>query len=126
MASPFAAGFLTGSFLNKQYAGTRFDEKNPLGPAIQKMFGAEELHLALKEFDVKVKAEGLTLLEVAIRWLIYHSALADEDGVILGASKVAQVTETTSLAQKGPLPDAVLSLVNSLWDSVRPLRADII
>lgn len=90
------------------------------------MFGAEELHLALKEFDVKVKAEGLTLLDVAIRWLLYHSSLSDKDGVILGASKAAQVTETISLAQKGPLPDSVLPLVDSLWDAVRPIRADII
>lgn len=126
MASPFAAGFLTGSFLNNQYAGTRFDEKNPLGPAIQKMFGAEELHLALKEFDVKVKAEGLTLLEVAIRWLVYHSALTDDDGIILGASKATQVIEAVSLARKGPLPNSVQPLVNSLWDAVRPIRTDII
>ncbi|OAK96955.1 putative oxidoreductase [Phaeosphaeriaceae sp. SRC1lsM3a] len=123
---PFAAGFLTGSFLNNQYAGTRFDEKNPLGPAIQKMFGAEELHLALKEFDVKVKAEGLTLLEVAIRWLVYHSALTDDDGIILGASKATQVIEAVSLARKGPLPNSVQPLVNSLWDAVRPIRTDII
>jgi aflatoxin B1 aldehyde reductase len=65
---PLAAGFLTGKLVNKIHAGTRFDESNPLGNIIQKMFGSVELHDAMKVFDAGVRAEGLTPMEVALGW----------------------------------------------------------
>lgn len=121
-----AAGFLTGKLVNNQHEGTRFSEDNPLSKAIQRVFGSEELHQALRKFDAEVKAQGLSSLEVSIRWAAHHSALGDEDAIILGASKEAQLQETVSLIRKGPLPSLILGLVDELWVTVRETRANVL
>ncbi|KAK7188969.1 putative aldo/keto reductase [Paraphaeosphaeria sporulosa] len=38
---PLAAGFLTGKFVNNDYAGTRFDAASPVGNVMQKMFSGD-------------------------------------------------------------------------------------
>jgi aflatoxin B1 aldehyde reductase len=126
MYRAFAAGFLTGKLVNNQHAGTRFDPNHPLGDIVQKLFGAEELQQAMQEFDTGTRALGLAPMEVAIRWIFHHSSLRDQDAIILGASKTAQISETMALISKGVLPDAVLSLVEQLWDAVCVGRGDII
>ncbi|KAI1779078.1 putative oxidoreductase [Hypoxylon cercidicola] len=121
-----AVGFLTGKAVNNATAGTRFSADNPLGAAIQHAFGAPDLHAAVKKFDVETRARGAAPLEVAIRWIVHHSVLGEEDGVILGASKTSQVVETVELARKGPLSDDLLKLTDELWDAVKETRGEII
>ncbi|KAI1169788.1 putative oxidoreductase [Nemania sp. FL0916] len=120
-----AAGFLTGKFINNQHAGTRFDESHPFGAVSRKMFGGEDLLEAMKEFDEAVKSYGLTPLDVAARWIAHHSALGDEDGIIIGASKCEQVVDTVRIIRRGPLPDSVLPLADKLWNSVKETRGQI-
>ncbi len=83
---------------------TRLGDNNPLGKSIQRLFSAENLHEAMRTFDSGVRGLGLTPTEVAIRWISHHSALAADDGVILGASRPAQIVETVAFIRKGPLP----------------------
>ncbi len=90
------------------------------------MFGGEDLLSAMKKFDAEVKAQGFVPVEVAIRWLTHHSALDDGDGIILGASKVAQVIDTVNLIRKGPLPESILSLVDKLWGNVKGTRGEML
>ncbi|KAI0409327.1 putative oxidoreductase [Xylaria palmicola] len=123
---PLAAGFLTGKLVNNEHAGTRFGDDHPLGAIARKMFGGEDLLAAMKRFDESVKAHGLTPLEVAARWITHHSPLGGKDGVILGASKREQIVDTVSIIRKGPLPDAVLPLVEELWGAVKGTRAQIL
>ncbi|KAL1596988.1 hypothetical protein SLS60_008570 [Paraconiothyrium brasiliense] len=123
---PLAAGFLTGKFVNNDYTGTRFDASSPVGSVMQKMFSGDQLMVAMKKFDVAVRAEGLTPPEVAIRWLMHHSVLGDEDGIILGASRIEQVHDTVALTKKGPLKGNVLALAEELWHDVKSLRSEII
>ncbi|KAL8724054.1 MAG: hypothetical protein Q9181_007008 [Wetmoreana brouardii] len=123
---PLTAGFLSGKFVNNDHAGTRFADNNPLGKVTQKLFGAEYLQTAMKRFDADVKSYNLTLIEVAIRWIVHHSALGDEDGIIVGASKIEQICETLSVVEKGPLPEDVLKISDDLWEAVKESRAEII
>ena len=90
------------------------------------MFSGDQLMNAMREFDTTVKQKGLTSPEVAIRWLMHHSALTEGDSIILGASQIQQIRNTVALTRKGPLTDDVLALTEELWDSVRELREDII
>lgn len=101
-------------------------DDNPLGKAMQRVFAGEELLQAVKTFDAKVKAKGLSSLEVAIRWAVHHSALGDEDAIILGASKATQLQESISLIQKGPLESPVIALVEELWAAVQQTRGDVL
>ncbi|KAI1809187.1 putative oxidoreductase [Poronia punctata] len=123
---PFAAGFLTGKFVTNQHAGTRFDKNSPLGAISQSMYGGEDLHTGMKKFLGGLQSHGLSPIEVAARWEAYHSVLGDGDGIIIGASSCAQIVDTVGVIRKGPLPDAVLPLVNELWAAVEGSRAQII
>ncbi|KAL6719018.1 hypothetical protein ACLMJK_003253 [Lecanora helva] len=64
---PLAAGFLTAKAVNNDYAGTRFSDDHPFGKAMNKLFSAEDLHVAMRKFYADVKSHGLTSIEVAIR-----------------------------------------------------------
>ncbi|MCJ1270486.1 hypothetical protein MMC22_010383 [Lobaria immixta] len=123
---PLAAGFLTGKLINNDHAGTRFGDDNPLGKFAQKLFGAEDLHSAMKKFDAEAKSYKLTPIEVAIRWIAHHSALRDEDGIVIGASKVEQIRETVNMIKKGPLPGEILKTAENLWSAVKGTRGEII
>ena len=124
---PLAAGFLTGKLVNNEHADTRFGENNPLGKHFaEKVFGAEDLHSAMRKFDAEAKSHGMTSIEVAIRWIAHHSALRDEDGIILGASKAVQIRETVNMIKKGPLPGEVLKAAEDLWSAVEGSRREII
>ncbi|KAF2448661.1 aflatoxin B1 aldehyde reductase-like protein [Karstenula rhodostoma CBS 690.94] len=123
---PLAAGFLTGKFVNNDYTGTRFDPASPVGNIMQKMFSGDQLIVAMKKFEAAVQEKGLTSREVAIRWLMHHSVLNDEDGIILGASRIEQVHETIALTKKGPLEDVILVLAEELWLDMKSLRGEIL
>ncbi|KAI0850470.1 putative oxidoreductase [Daldinia vernicosa] len=123
---PLAAGFLTGKVVNNEQSGTRFGEEHPLGAISRRMFGGEDLLNAMKKFDTEVKAQGFTPAEIAVRWLMYHSDLGDDDGIVLGASKVTQIIETVNLIRRGPLPETILLSVDELWGSVKGTRGEII
>ncbi|OTA61423.1 putative oxidoreductase [Hypoxylon sp. EC38] len=121
-----ASGLLTGNAVNDRVAGTRFDASNPLSGAMRRVFGAQDLQDVVRKFDRETRAKGFTPLEVAIRWVVHHSALEEEDGVVLGASKTKQVIETVEFIKKGPLSDDLLQLAEGLWDAVKETRGDII
>lgn len=81
---------------------------------------------AVTRFDAAARERGAAPLEVAMRWIVHHSALGDGDGVIIGASRTSQVVETVGLARKGPLSDDLLELVDELWDAVKETRGNMI
>jgi len=57
---------------------------------------------------------GLTLLEVALRWMIHHSQLdfPKGDGVIIGCSSVEQLESNLTDFGKGPLPEEVVAALD--------------
>lgn len=57
---------------------------------------------------------NLTLLEVALRWMIHHSQLDYKvgDGVIIGCSSLAQLESNLADFEKGPLPEDVLAALD--------------
>lgn len=93
---------------------------------MQRVYGAPDLHETVKKFDAAAKAHGVTPMEVAIRWLAHHSALGDNDRILLGASKTAQIVETVAMIKRGPLPDEMLALCQPVWDSVKETRGEVI
>ncbi|KAI1266259.1 putative oxidoreductase [Xylariaceae sp. FL1019] len=121
-----AAGFLTGNFVNDKQEGTRFGSDHPLGAVARNFFGGEDLISAMKMFDTAVKAQGFTPIEVAIRWIAYHSSLTDDDGIVVGASKPSQIIDLVGFYHKGSLPDSILPLVDELWNGVKDTRGEIL
>ena len=117
---------MTGKLVNNEHTGTRFGDENPLGKFSQKLFGAEDLHSAMKRFDARAKSHNMTPTEIVVRWITHHSALRDEDGIIIGASKTEQVRETAMMIKKGPLPEEVLKTAEDLSSAVKGSRGEII
>lgn len=114
-----ASGFLTGAHIDAQ--------GNPTGRFATSSFAnSPEVASAMKAFVAGCTEQGVLPVEVASRWLVHHSPLNDTDGVVLGASKLAQVGDTVANIRKGPLTPPVVKLVDELWESVKPIRGSTI
>jgi aflatoxin B1 aldehyde reductase len=113
--SPLAGGFLLGNFTeNGVQGGTRFSVASPF----LSWYDKPSMHQAVKNLRAIAADTGLTMDEMAIRWLVYHSILSDQDAVILGASKISHVDRSAAQIKKGPLDEAVVSNLEQLWELV--------
>jgi aflatoxin B1 aldehyde reductase len=72
-----------------------------------------EIHDALGK---ACEAEGLTLKEATLRWLMHHSILGEEDGVILGASSLGQMEENLRACEGGPLSGEIVGEFERAWE----------
>lgn len=99
---------------------------------------------ALGMIEPVVKEHGLTLVETALRWVVHHSILdiagrernetnaksaesgeksekskrTANDGIIIGVSSLEQLESNTRDLEKGPLPDAVVEVLDRAWMSI--------
>ncbi|KAG8158297.1 hypothetical protein KVR01_012058 [Diaporthe batatas] len=121
-----AAGFLTGKLVKNEHEGTRADDKHPLGKAIQRIFGDQNLQASMQRFMDAAEAESLTPNDVAVRWVVHHSALDDKDALILGASKISQIQESVGSIRKGPLPAHLVKAADEMWESVKQARGNML
>lgn len=120
-----AGGFLTGKFTNGQSEGTRFSDNHVLGKFFQSQYGDPKLQQVMKNFESALAPLGISGSEASLRWVFYHSALREQDAVILGASKLAQIKDSLRSISVGPLPDGIVQAINSIWDVLEESRAQI-
>jgi aflatoxin B1 aldehyde reductase len=73
------------------------------------------MHAAMTDLLDTLEPLGIAGSEACLRWLYYHSALGEDDGVILGASKMPQIVQNMADISKGPLPTEVLQKIDSFW-----------
>lgn len=116
---PLAGGLLAkpiDKILNPE-KGSRYEAmKAQLGP----LFLRREVLEPLKVLTAKCQEEKVPLAEASLRWHMHHSALGDDDGIILGASSAAQLDETLKACQGGPLPSHLLDAFEALWAAIAP------
>ncbi|KAL4253812.1 NADP-dependent oxidoreductase domain superfamily protein [Abortiporus biennis] len=75
---------------------------------------------AVVKLKVVTDRHGLTLSEVALRWLVHHSKMVPEDhGVIVGASRVEQLDASLEDCERGPLPQEVVDACEETWREVK-------
>lgn len=114
-----ASGSLTGEHIDAQ--------GNPTGRFATSSFAnSPEVAHAMKAFIADCKEQGMLPVEVASRWLAHHSPLNEQDSIVLGASKLAQVGDTVANIRKGPLPGPVVKLVDDPWEGVKSVRGTTI
>jgi aflatoxin B1 aldehyde reductase len=121
---PLAGGFLTGKFTRDQTefeAGSRFDPKGFQGKLHQGRYWNDQYFDALEMVQDAAKKHGLTMGEVALRWLKHHSELKQElgDAVIVGASSVNHLEVNLVDLEKGALPENVVEAVEKAWPVVK-------
>ncbi|VDB87118.1 unnamed protein product [Peniophora sp. CBMAI 1063] len=120
-------GFFTGKYNpDSDAAGLRFDTKNWQGQAYRKRYWNDPYFKALDLLRPVCEKHGLTLAEVALRWMSHHSLLKREtgDAVIIGASSTKHLEQNLIDLEKGPLPEDVLEALDEAWKLVLPVASN--
>lgn len=132
--NPLAAGLLTGKYdFNKpnesQPSGRFFTEASAKNfnakwtKAYQERFWRDNykagVELVKKVVDETYNGE-VTLLEASMRWLHHHSALIDDDGVILGFSKIEHFQQNIdACCATDPLHEDVVLAFDEAWNNIK-------
>ena len=91
-----------------------------MGMAARQQYDKKEMHDAINALNKTLEPAGITKVDAALRWISYHSKLEAEDGIILGATKTAQIVQNVESIKKGPLPDNIVSAMDALWKTIAP------
>jgi len=115
--SPLAGGLLAKKLddILMPVSGSRFDAM----PVFRDLYLKDVMIQSLGALKEKCAREGMSVMEGTLRWLLHHSSLAQDDGVILGASSTEQVDSSLSACEKGPLSDGLAQAFEELWDAVK-------
>ncbi|SNX84123.1 related to aflatoxin aldehyde reductase [Melanopsichium pennsylvanicum] len=122
--NPLGGGLFTGALKQESNpeAGSRFDPERAQGQMYRKRYWNDHYFQALDLIRPAAEKHGLTLAEVALRWLMHHSQLKKEkgDAVIIGASSKNHIEGNLKDFEKGPLPEDVVNKVDEAWEIVKP------
>lgn len=113
--SPLAGGYFskTSAQLRAPAEGSRMQQM----AVFQHMYINDESLTLHDNLEAVCAKEGISMKAAALRWLIHHSVLGEEDGVILGASSEEQMEENLRACEEGPLPTGVVQMFEELWQS---------
>ncbi|KAF8210978.1 Aldo/keto reductase [Mycena galopus ATCC 62051] len=122
--NPLAGGFFTDRYMSidaKAETGSRFDPERFQGKAFRGRYWKPEYFAALASVRTVASAHGLTMSEVALRWVAHHSFMRSESGdaVIIGGSSLKHIEENLIDLEKGPLPDDVVAALDAAWADVK-------
>lgn len=120
--SPLAGGYFskTSEQLRKPAQGSRMDQMKHFS-SMYVDEGSLMLHSKLEDVCAK---ESVSMKEAALRWLMHHSVLGDQDGVIIGASSKEQMEENLKSCTGGPLPQSIVDMFEELWAKFSEGRPD--
>jgi aryl-alcohol dehydrogenase-like predicted oxidoreductase len=112
--NPLAGGLLTGKHQRAKgpVSGTRFDGN----PMYLNRYWHDDYFAAVEDLKGIAREAGLTLVELAFRWLLSQPAV---DSVILGASRLEQLEENLKACEGGPLDEATLKRCDDVWRRLR-------
>lgn len=118
--NPLAGGMLTGKHLHFEDAPEpgRFARLE----SYRKRYWKQSYFDAVDEIRKACESECIPMAEAAYRWLAYHSCLdaSKEDGILLGASRLEQMTQNMTAVEKGELPQPILDAMDAAWEIARP------
>ncbi|KAI1376957.1 NADP-dependent oxidoreductase domain-containing protein [Hypoxylon crocopeplum] len=122
--NPLAAGLLTSRYSRETTEvekGSRFDGSSIHGKLHVDRYFDPLYFDALDILRPVAKKHGLTEVECALRWLSHHSMLKKEngDGIVIGASSLAQLEQNLKALEGGPLPLEVVQALDAGWQRVR-------
>jgi aflatoxin B1 aldehyde reductase len=125
--SPLCGGLLTGRYTSMdqipQLTSGRFSKEFDKSPMYVERYVKPEIFEAVNMLNQCAKENGITLTELALRWLKYHSKLIRGDGVVFGSSNLKQYSESLAYARNGPLPESALQVIARAADISRPVEA---
>lgn len=118
--NPIAGGLLSGRIKSQEDIPTegRFSDETVVGSRYRERYYRDSTFKALKIIEEAGEKRGLTMVEVALRWIVHHSALKikdGNDGILIGISSGEQLTRNLNDVEKGPLPEEVVEAVDEAW-----------
>ncbi|KAI0706003.1 Aldo/keto reductase [Cerioporus squamosus] len=126
--NPLGGGFFTGRYRSLEDTvepGSRFDPNKGQGKNYRARYWNEPYFHALSMIETVAQKHGLTMAEIALRWISHHSLMKREygDAVLIGASSTKHIEQNLIDLEKGPLPEEVLKVLDEAWLSVSPFAA---
>ncbi|KII89017.1 hypothetical protein PLICRDRAFT_139183 [Plicaturopsis crispa FD-325 SS-3] len=127
--NPLGGGFFTGRYNSLDdavEAGSRFDPAKVQGKSYRNRYWNEPYFKALASIRAVAEAHGLTMSEIALRWVSHHSLMKREagDAILIGASSLKHIEQNLVDLEKGPLPEDVVKALDDAWLSVKPYAAN--
>ncbi|TVY40643.1 Aflatoxin B1 aldehyde reductase member [Lachnellula occidentalis] len=117
--NPIAGGLFSGKYKTKDIPEEgRFSEVSKSGQNYRQRYFRDGTFEALAIIEPVVEKHGLRMPEVALRWVMHHSALNikdGNDGVIIGVSSVDQLDQNLKDLESGPLPEEVVEALDKAW-----------
>ncbi|TFY54562.1 hypothetical protein EVJ58_g8789 [Rhodofomes roseus] len=123
--NPLGGGFFTGRYTGLESSaepGSRFDTTMAMGKMYRARYWNDTYFAALAAIQKAGQENGgLTLTEIALRWMNHHSQMKREfsDAIIIGASSLKHIQENMEDLEKGPLPEPVVKALDEAWLSVK-------
>lgn len=101
----------------------RFSHTSEIGKFWSSKYLLDELLDAAAKVRVEAMKHGISGQAAALRWVLHHGVLSNKhgDGMIIGASSLAQLKENLDICEQGPLPDEIVKDINSVWPSAEPV-----
>ena len=118
--NPLAGGLFSGKIKSADIPTEgRYSDTAKSGAMYRQRYFKDATFEALRMIEQVAEKHNLTLLEIAIRWCVHHSALEMEnggrDGVIIGVSSYQQLEGNLKDFDKGPLPEEVVKVLDDAW-----------
>jgi aryl-alcohol dehydrogenase-like predicted oxidoreductase len=111
--NPLAGGLLTGKHQpERPLPGTRFDA-NPL---YLDRYWHPAYFEAVDELKAIAERAGRSLTDMALNWVLHHTAT---DCIIIGASGTEQLAQNLEAMQRGPLPQDAVTACDGVWNRLR-------
>ncbi|KOS23079.1 Aflatoxin B1 aldehyde reductase member 2 [Escovopsis weberi] len=119
--NPICGGLLSGKVKSKDVVPEtgRFSAHSAwMGGTYRNRYFRDATFDAVKVVEEAADKAGLTMIEIAFRWLVHHSGLKVLDGndaILMGVSSVEQVGKNLDALEKGPLPEEVVKALEDAW-----------
>jgi len=111
--NPLAGGLLTGKQpKDRPLPGTRFDKNQ----AYLDRYWHPAFFDAVAELSTAAAIHGRTVVSLALNWIYHHS---QADCLILGASRLEQLTGNVAALGDGPLPEDLVKVCDAVWAKLR-------
>ena len=118
--NPIAGGLFSGKIRTKDAIpeSGRYSDQSPMGQMYRERYIKDDTLRALQIIEPVAAKHGLTMIEIALRWLVHHSILrivGGNDGIIIGVSSKEQISSNLDNLEKGPLPYEVTQALDDAW-----------
>lgn len=123
---PLAGGFLTGRYKRSQddfEPGSRFDPNITHSALHRGRYWNDTYFDAIDVIQSAGEKHGLTVAEIALRWVEHHSQLNPDlnDALIVGASSTKHLEGNLVDLEKGSLPADVVEALEIAWLKVKAI-----